>query len=76
MYFTLRIAMDVMFSILWGVWNTNDFMGNLGILGEFLFLTGLVELLPVSNYEALTFSLTETGYFDFLQPKRIIQQWV
>ena len=52
--------------------------GNLGTSGEFftMFSTGLVKLLPVSNYEALTFSLTETGYFGSSQPKRIIRQRV
>ena len=35
-----------------------------------------MELLPVSNYEPLTFSLTETGYFDTSQPKGIIRQRV
>ena len=53
-------------------------MGNLETSGEFftMFLTGLVEPLPVSNYEALTFPLTETGYFGSSQPRRIIRQRV
>ena len=46
--------MDVAFSILWGAWNTDDFMGNLGISGEFftMFSTGLVELLQVFNWHS------------------------
>ena len=78
MCFTLGISMDVAFLILWWCWrtrNVDDFVGNLGISDEFfkMFPTGLVELLPISNCEPLTYSLTETGYFDTSQPKRIIR---
>ena len=46
--------MDVVFSILWGAWNADDFVGNLGISGEFftMFSTGLVELLQVFNWHS------------------------
>ena len=38
----------------WGTWNADDFVGNSGTSGEFFTMisTGLVKLLPVSNYEA------------------------
>ena len=70
MCFTLDIAMDVAFLISWGAWNADDFVGNLGISGEFLFSTGLVELLPVSNYESLTFSLTQKPATSILRSPR------